>query len=371
MAVLEFENVTKKYGDVTAVKNMSFVTRDGEFMVILGPSGAGKTTTLKIICGLINPTEGRLLMDGKDITKVPPYKRNISMTFENYSLYPHLTVFENIAYPLHAKKGEFTKDQIKDKVVSIASMLHIESLLDRFPAEASGGQKQRIALGRTMVRQPKMYLLDEPLAHLDAKIRVELREEFHRIDALREATTIYVTHDYTEALSLGDRIMLLHDGKVLQLDTPYNIFYQPVHFEVARQVGQPAINAIECFIRNEKDNVILESQKEPNFKASILPAQKDLLQKYKKEKILLGVRPQDVSILEDENKIEVEALVDVFQPLGSEGVLTTSMGNLSIVGLVDPGARLDHNQKIKLYLDAGAFYFFDSDTRDNLAITLQ
>ncbi len=371
MAVLEFENVTKIYGDVTAVNNINFVTRDGEFLVILGPSGAGKTTTLKITCGLINPTEGRLLMDGENITKVPPYKRDVSMTFENYSLYPHLTVFENMAYPLRAKKGEFTEDQIKDKVVGIATMLHIESLLDRFPAEASGGQKQRIALGRTMVRHPKVYLLDEPLAHLDAKIRVELREEFHRIEALREATTIYVTHDYTEALSLGDRILILHHGKVLQLDTPENIFYRPIHFEVARQVGQPAINAIECFIRSENDNIILESQIDPNFKVSVLPEQKGLLQKYKKEKLLLGVRPQDVSILPDGNKIEFEAVVDVFQPLGSEGVLTTSLGNLSLVGLVDPGAQIDHNQKIKLYLDAGAFYFFDSDTRDNLAITLQ
>lgn len=371
MGALKFDNVTKNFGDVIAVKNMSYVTRDGEFLVILGPSGAGKTTTLKITCGLINPTQGRVFLDGEDITKVPPYKRDISMTFENYSLYPHLTVFENIAYPLRAKKGQFTKEEIKEKVIKIAKMLHIDSLLERFPAEASGGQKQRIALGRTMVRQPKIFLLDEPLAHLDAKIRVELREEFHRIDALREATTIYVTHDYTEALSLGDRIMILHNGKVLQIDSPDNIFYKPISFEVARQVGQPAINTVECFIRSENDKVTLESEKEPDFKVSVLPSQRDLLNKYNKKKILVGLRPQDISIIPDREKVELEAVVDVFQPLGSEGVLTTTAGNLTIVGLVDPGSELDHNQKVKLYLDVRAFYFFDSDTKENIAVTLQ
>ena len=174
MAVLRYENVTKKYGKMTAVDNMSFETKDGEFLVILGPSGAGKTTTLKIACGLVNPNAGRVFLDSEDITKIPPYHRDIAITFENYALYPHMTVFDNMAYPLRSVKGAFSEEDIRKRVVSVATMLHIDPLLERFPDEASGGQKQRIALGRTMVRKPKVYLLDEPLAHLDAKIRVEI-----------------------------------------------------------------------------------------------------------------------------------------------------------------------------------------------------
>jgi multiple sugar transport system ATP-binding protein len=368
MAVLEFQNVTKKFGKITAVNNMSFKTEEGEFLVILGPSGAGKTTTLKISCGLVNPNEGKVFLDGEDITKVPPYKRDISMTFENYSLYPHMTVFDNMAYPLRANKGEFSEEETKRRIVNIATMLHIDPLLNRFPAEASGGQKQRIALGRTMVRNPKVYLLDEPLAHLDAKIRVELREEFHRIDALKEATTVYVTHDYTEALSLGDRIMILSHGELLQIDAPDNIFYKPVNFEVARQVGQPAINAVECNIHRENNEIVLESEKESMFKMPLIASHKALFDKYNREKVILGVRPQDVSLIPDKDKISIEAVVDVFQPLGSEGVLTTTIGNITVVGLIDPESEIEHSQKVKLFLDSSAFYFFDSETKKNIAL---
>ncbi len=368
MAVLQFEKVTKKFGDVVAVRNMSFKTGDGEFLVILGASGAGKTTTLKISCGLVNPNEGRVLLDGEDITKVPPYMRDISMTFENYSLYPHMTVFDNMAYPLRSRKGEFSEEEIRERVVGVAKMLHIDPLLNRYPAEASGGQKQRIALGRTMVRRPKVYLLDEPLAHLDAKIRVELREEFHRIEALKQATTIYVTHDYTEALSLGDRIIILSQGELLQIDTPDNIFYKPVNYEVARQVGQPAINAFDCRIKRENTAAFIQSEKEPSFKMPVPEKYKELLQKYKEDRVLLGLRPQDISIVPENNKKGIDAVVDVFQPLGSEGVLTMTIGNLTVVGLIDPEADIKHGQGIKIYMNSEAFYFFDIDSKKNLAL---
>ena len=368
MAILKFENVTKRFGKVIAVDNMSFETKDGEFLVILGPSGAGKTTTLKISCGLVNPNEGRVYLDGDDITNVPPYNRDIAMTFENYSLYPHMTVFNNMAYPLRSVKDAFTVKEIEERVVGVAKMLHIDPLLQRFPAEASGGQKQRIALGRTMVRKPRVYLLDEPLAHLDAKIRVELREEFHRIEALKQATTIYVTHDYTEALSLGDRIMILSEGKLLQIDTPDNIFYRPLSYEVARQVGQPAINAIACLVKSMNGKMVLQSEKEKTFSVSLSPEQGKVFASYKKERVILGVRPQNITIIPDRAKLGIDGVVDVFQPLGSEGVLTTIIGNLSLVGLVDPESEIEHNQKIKLFLDSQAFYFFDVDSKKNIAL---
>jgi len=368
MAVLEFKNVTKHYGKVEALKNVSFETIDGEFLVILGPSGAGKTTTLKITCGLVNPTEGSVFLDGQDITKFPPYSRNISMTFETYSLYPHMTVFDNMAYPLRSKKGEFTEDVIKERVVTIAKMLHIDPLLDRFPSEASGGQKQRIALGRTMVRKPEIYLLDEPLAHLDAKIRVELREEFHKIEELQKTTTVYVTHDYIEALSLGDRIMIMNEGKLLQIGTPEEIFERPVNYEVARQVGQPAINAVECEVVKEGKGPALRSVEEPDCVFSLNSEQQSFFKQYDKNRLLLGIRPKNIGLKPVKDADEHDGIIDVFQPLGSEGVLTSNIGKLSIVGLIDPEAKVKHDQKVKLYVDTKAMYFFDNETMKNLML---
>jgi multiple sugar transport system ATP-binding protein len=368
MAILEFKNVTKHYGKVTALKNVSFKTADGEFLVILGPSGAGKSTTLKIICGLVNPSEGKVYLDGEDITKVPPYTRNISMTFENYSLYPHMTVFNNMAYPLRAKKGEFTEAQIKGRIESVAKMLHIEPLLDRFPSEASGGQKQRIALGRTMVRNPKIYLLDEPLAHLDAKIRVELREEFHKIEALQKTTTIYVTHDYIEALSLGDRIMIYNEGELLQIGTPDEVYNHPNNYEVARQVGQPAINAVPCAIASEGGKVRLRSEEEPSCMFDLAAEHQALLKSYAKDRVTLGIRPKNIGVIPESGAVELGGTVDVFQPLGSEGVLTSLIGKLSLVGLIDPEAKVKHEDKVRLFLDKKAFYFFDPDTTKNLMV---
>lgn len=368
MAVLRFENVTKVFGKVTAVDNMNFEMKDGEFLVILGPSGAGKTTTLKISCGLVNPTKGDVYLDGEKITKVPPYKRDIAMTFENYSLYPHMSVFDNMAYPLRANKNEFTEEEIKRRVTSVARMLHIEELLDRFPAEASGGQKQRIALGRTMVREPKIYLLDEPLAHLDAKIRVELREEFHKIEALKKATTIYVTHDYTEALSLGDRIMILHHGVIQQIDKPEEIFYKPANLEVARQVGQPAINIIECNIARRGGNLELIPVEEQKITFPVNEKQAEIIKKYGKERLILGIRPKDISITGTKGDVSFESIVDVFQPLGSEGVLTTKAGKLQLIGLIDPEADVKHNQKVDIYFNPESYYLFDYDTKENISL---
>jgi multiple sugar transport system ATP-binding protein len=368
MAVLKYENVTKRYGKTTAVNNMSFETKEGEFLVILGPSGAGKTTTLKIACGLVNPNRGTVYLDGTDITKQPPFHRNIAITFENYALYPHMTVFDNMAYPLRAVKGEYTEEEIRKRVLGIATMLHIDPLLDRYPAEASGGQKQRIALGRTMVRKPKVYLLDEPLAHLDAKIRVELREEFHKIEELQQATTVYVTHDYTEALSLGDRIMILQEGKVLQVDTPDNIFYRPVSLEVARQVGQPAINMIPCEIMKKNGSIWLQSQKSPVLKFRLLEQHKDIFYRYGKKSVILGIRPKDIGIVPVKDGAQIKAKVEVFQPLGSEGVLTTSIDNETIIGLIDPTKIISHGETVNLQFDVSFFYFFDIESKENLEL---
>jgi multiple sugar transport system ATP-binding protein len=276
-----------------------------------------------------------------------------------------------MAYPLRANKGEFTEEQIRQRVTEVANMLHIEMLLNRFPAEASGGQKQRIALGRTMVRKPTIYLLDEPLAHLDAKIRVELREEFHRLEALQKTTTIYVTHDYIEALSLGDRIMILHEGELLQIGTPDEVYNNPLTLEVAHQVGQPAINQVPCTVKSSGGKVQLQSEEQPSVSFSLLPEQEALLKKYGRDRLILGIRPKDITLTGNGDANQMDSVVEVFQPLGSEGVLTSKVDGLSLIALIDPDAQVEHDQKVKLYLSTPQFYFFDDRTKDNIAIILK
>ena len=239
MAKLELDGICKGY-DRPIIDRLSLTVEEGEFFVIVGPSGIGKTTLLRCVAGLEVLDAGRVLFGGKDVTRVPPYRRNAAMTFESYALYPHMTVFENIASPLRARKVD--KATIEKSVTDVARLLRIEQLLDRRPHEVSGGQKQRTALGRTLVAKPDVFLLDEPISHLDAKIRHELRRQFHTLQELRRVATIYVTHDYAEALSLGDRIGVMGDGGLVQIGSAREVFERPNNIFVARHLGQPSIN---------------------------------------------------------------------------------------------------------------------------------
>ena len=249
MARLAVEGLCKGW-DFPVIDNLSFTVEEGEFFVILGASGIGKTTLLRLISGLETPDAGRVIIGGKDQTKLPPYRRRTAMTFESYALYPHLSVFENIASPLRARG---VTAAVRDKrVKEVARLLRIDHLLDRKPGEVSGGEKQRTALGRTLVADPEVFLLDEPISHLDAKIRHELRTQFHTLEDLRKVATVYVTHDYSEALSLGDRIGVMgKGGKLEQIGSPRELFERPSNITVAEHLGQPTINLIAARIRSD------------------------------------------------------------------------------------------------------------------------
>ena len=359
MARIKFENVTKQFGETTALHNVSFEVGDGEFFVLLGPSGAGKTTTLKLLAGLYKPTGGDVYINNENVSVVPPYERNVAMTFENYALYPHLTVFENIASPLRARKR--SQSEIEDRVMKVAKMLKIDPLLPRKPAEASGGQKQRIALARTMVREPDVYLLDEPLSHLDAKIRYELRQEFHRLEALMGVTTVYVTHDYVEALSLGNRILMLDEGEVQQIGKPYEIYTDPANIKVAKQVGQPDINIIECVTRNENGTISLMPKNDPTLRIEVSQEFQSIFKNNSYPEVVLGIRPQYIKAGENDTYQTFDSRVDVYQVLGSDGVLNIEIGDLKLVTLTTPEEYYKHDQALKVHFLKDRFYFFSPE----------
>jgi multiple sugar transport system ATP-binding protein len=244
MASISLQGITKRFGDVTAVDDMQLDIADGEFFVLLGPSGAGKTTTLRLIAGLETPDAGCLRMNGDDVTAAAPALRDCAFVFQQYSLYPHLTVFDNIAFPLRAPMRRVAEAEIRQRVEQVAALLHIESKLQRKPTALSGGEMQRVAIGRALVRRPRVYLMDEPLSSLDAGLREELRVELKRLQRSSGATVVYVTHDQVEATTLADRIAILEHGRIRQVGTPLQIYDQPQSLEVAQRLGSPAVNVL-------------------------------------------------------------------------------------------------------------------------------
>ncbi len=247
MATVEIQGMTKRYGKITAVDDMTLSLGDGEFFVVLGPSGAGKTTTLKSVAGLVDIDDGEVKIGGRTMTQLEPYHRNVAMAFESYALYPQKTVFENLASPLKSgRTGNYSAQDQKQRIDLVTTTLGINPLLKRFPRELSNGQRQRVALGRVLVREADVYLLDEPLSHLDAKLRAAMRAELKQLGEMSSTTSLYVTHDYQEALSLGDRIAVLHHGKVVQVGSPEQIWREPQNAFVAKELGQPEINLIDA-----------------------------------------------------------------------------------------------------------------------------
>ena len=296
MANILLKNVVKKYedGKVTAVENVSFECRDKEFIAILGPSGAGKTSTLKMIAGIEKMTEGSLYIDGVEVTLLPPQKRNVSMVFESYAIYPHMTVKENLTFPLNApvRTQDMTKEQKEAKVLEVAKVVGLDQLLDRKPSQLSGGQRQRVSLARALVRapEPNVILMDEPIAHLDAKLRNSMRAELKRLHKDLGATIIYVTHDYVEAMGMADRIIILNNGKLEQMGSPKEIYTNPVNEFVASTLGEPPMNFLEGeLVINEGKNIFkFRNQKlELNYRPSVLGL------------IDLGVRPSQIHVTKE------------------------------------------------------------------------
>jgi multiple sugar transport system ATP-binding protein len=362
MARLELQQVCKGF-DRPILDRLSLTVEEGEFFVIVGPSGIGKTTLLRCIAGLEVIDAGRVIIGGKDVTRVPPYRRNAAMTFESYALYPHMTVFENIASPLRARRVD--EASVRKAVLDVARLLRIEQLLDRRPHEVSGGQKQRTALGRTLVAKPDVYLLDEPISHLDAKIRHELRRQFHTLQELRRVATVYVTHDYAEALSLGDRIGVMGDGGLVQVGTSREVFERPSTIFVARHLGQPSINEVPCRVSSNGGELTLTSLA-GSFGFAVDGPQRAVLQNASRE-VLVGIRPQHVHVANGGSAAQIDdARVEAFEALGATGVLIAETGGVTLTVLTSPEEDFEAGQLVRLKLDVEQFLYFDAVHGRNL-----
>ncbi len=324
MADIRLINVTKRFGDVVAVRNMNLEVKDKEFTVFLGPSGCGKTTTLRAVAGLERPEEGDIFIDDMRVNDLRPADRDIAFVFQFYALYPHLTAYDNIAFPLKAVK--IPKDEIDERVEEVAKILHIEQLLKRNPGKLSGGEQQRVALGRAIIRRPKVFLMDEPLTNLDPKERVEMRAELKRLQNDIGATTIYVTHDQIEAMSMGDRIAVMDEGVLQQVGAPDNVYHNPANLFVAGFMGNPPMNLLDCKIAKENGKAFLQV---PHTWLSI-----PLLDEQTKEvegnatspELVLGIRAEDISLSKEFRPEYYEASLFILEPLGSENIIDLNLG---------------------------------------------
>ena len=369
MARLEIQGLCKGW-DFPVIDRMDLTVEEGEFFVIVGPSGIGKTTLLRLVAGLEVPNEGRIILGGKDITRLPPYKRPVAMTFESYALYPHLSVFENIASPLRARR--LPRAEVRQRVMDVARLLKIDQLVTRRPAEISGGQKQRTALGRTLVAEPEVFLLDEPISHLDAKIRHELRAQFHTLEALRKVANIYVTHDYAEALSLGDRIGVAGPGGLVQIGGAHEVFERPETLFVAEHMGQPSINVLDCDLASE-NGALLARHRKSSLAVPVAPPHAARLNGGGAGRISYGIRPQHVSVLQDGEEARdgqhvVDCTVTLFEPLGTYAILIAEAAGATITALSSPEHRYEHGERVRLAIDTAHAFFFDSDSGRNLVL---
>jgi multiple sugar transport system ATP-binding protein len=365
MSEVLLKNVTKIYdGGNKVVTDANFTVKDKEFVVLVGPSGCGKTTTLRMIAGLEEISLGEIFIDGKLVNNLPPKDRDIAMVFQNYALYPHMTVYENMAFGLKLKKVD--KKEIDVRVKEAAKILSLEEYLNRKPKALSGGQRQRVAVGRAIVRKPKVFLFDEPLSNLDAKLRVQMRTEISKLHKQLGATMIYVTHDQTEAMTMGDRIVIMKDGSINQVDTPLNLYNKPVNQFVAGFIGSPAMNFLSGTISDK--NGLMFTSNNSEFKFSFSSEQKDYLKDFVGKEIIVGVRPEDISIENSTGKsTELECTLDVIEPMGNETFIYFEIENTQFIARVKPLQDLKVGGKIKLFIDSEKIYLFDNNSGINIS----
>jgi multiple sugar transport system ATP-binding protein len=358
MATLSLRGLRKEYGDLVALDDLNLDVRDGEFFVLLGPSGAGKTTTLKCIAGLETPTAGRVEIDGRDMTDVEPYDRNVAMAFENYALYPQKTVFENMSFPLNSKRYRVSREEARKRVEGVAETLGIRRLLQRLPRELSGGQRQRVALGRVLVRPADLFLLDEPLSHLDAKLQVEMRAELKSLGEMQSTTSFYVSHDYREALALGDRIGVLREGQLLQVDTGEEVWQRPVDTFVARTFGQPEINLVAGELVDGREGCLFRSRDgEIEVPLPNRPAPPGTA-------VELGIRPLDLEIADGETPPDTVTLagrVYVVERLGRELEVTVKIGE-NLIAVVSGKGSKDPDEQVMIYFSSSRLLLFEGET---------
>lgn len=365
MAGVRLERVKKSFGKVVAVNDFTLDIADGEFLVLVGPSGCGKSTVLRLIAGLEEVTSGEIFIDGRPVTMLPPRERDVAMVFQNYALYPHMDVFRNMAFCLEMRG--VPKEEIRRTVHSAAEMLGIAGLLDRKPRELSGGQRQRVALGRAIVRDPKVFLFDEPLSNLDAKLRIAMRAELLDLHQRLRTTTIYVTHDQLEAMTMGDRIVVMNEGIIQQADTPQNVYDHPVNLYVAGFVGSPSMNFIECRIVSRDEGLWATS---PYMNLLIPEEKRPLLACYLDRDVFLGLRPEHIcdlgSVRTPEQGTTFKAEVWVVEPLGSDKLVHIRMGQATMVARLNSRVDLKAGETAEFVAAMGSSHFFDKETGETI-----
>lgn len=359
MAGILLENLTKTFEKIEAVKNISLKVEDGEFLVLVGPSGCGKSTTLRMIAGLEDVTAGNIYIADRVVNELAPKDRNIAMVFQEYALYPHMTVRKNLAFGL--KMRGFPKDETARRVQETGELLEISDLLDRKPRELSGGQRQRVALGRAIVRKPDVFLFDEPLSNLDAKLRVQMRAELSKLHTRLKSTIVYVTHDQVEAMTMGTRIVIMKDGEIQQVGRPMEIYRRPLNMFVGGFIGSPSMNFFPArFVLNESQ-LFIETD------SFSVPVPQSLYADYQNrlgQEVIFGIRPEDIHSVDFAKEFSAEAMVggkvDLIEPLGADLLLNIRCGKDNLVARVDPRVETDLGEDLKLIFDMEKMHVFET-----------
>ena len=366
MAEVILKNIRKVYDkEVVAVDDANIEIKDKEFVVLVGPSGCGKSTTLRMIAGLEEITAGEISIDGTIVNDVPPKDRDIAMVFQNYALYPHMSVYQNMAFGLKLRK--YPKDEIEARVQEAADILGIQELLERKPKALSGGQRQRVAVGRAIVRKPKVFLFDEPLSNLDAKLRVQMRTEISKLHTRLGATMVYVTHDQVEAMTMGDRIVVMRDGLIQQIDKPLHLYNKPVNQFVAGFIGSPSMNFIRGMLTSNGSGLVFD---EGNVQLALPAGHGDQLGSHLGQEVTLGIRPEDIhdpdTIGRNVETVEIAAKVEVVEPMGNEVFLNLTTGKTAFVARVDPLHMPQVDQTVRLVVEIDKAHFFALDNQESL-----
>jgi len=362
MAQVTLEGVRKVYENgFVAVHGVDLVVQDGEFVVLVGPSGSGKSTTLRIIAGLESLTSGRLSIGDRVVNDMPPNERDIAMVFQSYALYPHMTVYENMAFALHLRRTP--RGEIDTRVREAARILGITAVLDRRPRQLSGGQRQRVAIGRAIVRQPRVFLFDEPLSNLDAKLRVQMRREIARIRRELSATVVYVTHDQVEAMTLGDRIVVMNEGRAEQIGSPLELYDHPQTLFVATFIGSPAMNIVDGIARFDAGARFVAND-DATFAIPLTAKQAERVGETAAERLAAGIRPEDIRIVTDRDAsgIAIPAIVDAAEPLGNEVLLYLRAGGQDVTVRADARRLPRPGERLHLAIDAARVHYFDRST---------
>lgn len=368
MANVVLKRLTKTFKNVKAVDSVDLEIEDREFLVLVGPSGCGKTTALRMIAGLEEVSSGEIHIGGRLVNDISPKDRDIAMVFQNYALYPHMTVFDNMAFALKYRK--VSKDEIEKRVTETAKLLGLEKLLDRKPKQLSGGQRQRVALGRAMVREPKVFLMDEPLSNLDAKLRVQTRAELIKLHRRLGITTIYVTHDQVEAMTMGDRIVVMKDGLVQQVDTPMGLYNNPANIFVAGFIGTPAMNFIDAVLLKQDERYIADVG---SFRVAIPDQQNgSRLDAYVGKPVVFGIRPEDIfdknlsPLIAPTEDNTIRALVDVIEHMGPVVTAYLKAGSHSLIATIDAETKATEDQEMEFVLDVEKAHLFDKKTEASI-----